>query len=66
MWQPIKTAPKDGSAFLAYGEENIAAVYWEDDFDGWQVYGAETYISEEFWLSFKPTHWMPLPPPPEA
>jgi len=75
-WQPIETAPKDGTAFLA----------WEDDDRGnqwpvvikWTEYETEEdreEFGEGFWQyceellsdvagEAEPTHWLPLPPPP--
>ena len=63
-WQPIETAPRDGTYILLFGRHSrrggliqITARWgggdWESADDG---YGA--YII--------PTHWMPLPDPPEA
>ena len=67
-WQPIETAPKDGTWFLGYTprkihgrktSENgsiISYRYWSDG-------------SPPYWFSNmngwpQPTHWMPLPEPP--
>ena len=65
-WQPIETAPKDGTMVLLYGEpynsagEKIYVGQWDkDSFCFWFdccSYGPEC----------KATHWMPLPPPPEV
>ena len=61
-WQPIETAPKDGTLVLLYG--NGARVQWqvsewyiEDEFAGWHPWNWPDYE--------KPTHWMQLPKPPK-
>ena len=56
-WQPIETAPKDGRKILVFGGRYKTVSLAEAD-GGW-------------WRSFRlpdttPTHWMPLPPPPET
>jgi len=72
-WQPIETAPKDGTKVDLWGinhlhyakrGERIVNVTWGrvTDFLGnerldWRHYRGEGY---------QPTHWMPLPAPPEA
>ena len=59
-WQPISSAPKDGSRFLINSN-------WLDKDD--KPLGVEvTHWSDMGWVSCEkiPTHWMPLPPPPEA
>jgi hypothetical protein len=60
-WQPIETAPKDGTHILiydAYGECSV--VYWftyDNGNDcGWTYDGGDR---------FDPSHWMPLPDPPK-
>lgn len=56
QWQPIETAPRDGTKVLvidASGEMEFARFngdFWETDWD---------------WMNGL-THWMPLPPPPET
>lgn len=58
-WQPIETAPKDGSAYLGVIAPNgqpFIAFYEEED-------GHQCQIQTEPKLH-KPTHWMPLPQPP--
>lgn len=74
-WQPIETAPKDGTRILLFDGMGIAIASWwvpdptdfddDDDFDeplpGWCVESAECV---EFW--HEPTHWMPLPEPPNG
>ena len=60
-WQPIETAPKDGTDFLAYSDAcNVYGVAY------WNTFHHAGYLvcndsARDF---FNPTHWMPLPPPP--
>lgn len=70
-WQPIETAPKDGTRILLLGKEygepkvSIGAYQdnkvWSDESsttdDGYGWYGHDNW-------SPTPTHWMPLPEPP--
>ena len=64
QWQPIETAPRDGTHFLAYQKPSLKSDQscyecWlqKDDYDGdfWQ----DDCDSEP-----SPTHWMPLPKSP--
>lgn len=59
QWQPIETAPKDGTLVLTWGEcrAQYAVSYWDEEWltdfrekGGYQIVYA--------------THWMPLPEPP--
>lgn len=58
-WQPIETAPKDGSHILGTWERtwprtpHLESVYFEGGF--W------SYSADGDLLTFPPTHWMPLP-----
>jgi hypothetical protein len=65
-WQPIETAPKDvtGARFLAYS----AAAAWMDIANvGWtEADGRIVYVNDDGFAIGQPTHWMPLPQPPEA
>ena len=61
-WQPIETAvPTDKMDALGYGRlrgdkhPRIAIMTWSDWVGAWAVNA----------LPFEPTHFMPLPPPPE-
>lgn len=64
QWQPIETAPNDGTEFLAYRRGKVATAYRvpRDDCEMW-VFGGSSAAVEHF-PSIKPTHWMPLPQPP--
>lgn len=74
-WQPIDTAPKDGTIVLVYGlwageiggKDKTPGRYianWvpSSDYQGyhWLVDGTDAYAA---WV--KATHWMPLPEPPQ-
>ncbi len=71
-WQPIETAPKDGQhVLLAITEDGppglgyVSEGYYEEDGDrGW--YSANTHWTDSYDGSLFPSHWMPLPKPPEA
>lgn len=66
-WHPIETAPKDGTHVLLYRRNPRAASY---DEAWWRL---DTFVNEYEWggasWSYptldQPTHWMPLPPPPD-
>ena len=67
-WRPIETAPRDGRTVLAYfpaqaghaARQDVIAVYWT----GWGGGRWETAWSGAK-LNAKPSHWMPLPDPPQ-
>ena len=64
QWQPIETAPKDGTSFLAFTAEGQCEVLW-DGFRWSQVPCYSTYDGcGSAVLLCDPTHWMPLPPNP--
>jgi len=65
-WQPIETAPKDGTPVLLGREfdTHVALAEWDDEamppFQ-WRVPDTEiAYHAKGY------THWMPLPAPPSA
>ena len=66
-WQSIETAPKDGTLFLGYRDSDgcVREAYrvQRDDCEMWCFGGSSGAENIAPWL--KPTHWMPLPPPPE-
>lgn len=71
QWQDISTAPKDGTRILVYGEDVILSCVYGPFF--WEA-GAPQGTEQLGWIQFDgqlgpdvyPTHWMPLPPAPEA
>ena len=64
-WQPIKTAPRDGTPILCFtpdyqsefSDQSGIDVLWFDE-------GAWLYNAEP--VTFQPTHWMPLPASPNS
>jgi len=67
-WQPIETAPKDGTAILLWcppddGWESFIVQGWYES----GIYDRRFYNAvDENPLMPQPTHWMPLPTSPEA
>ena len=58
-WQPIETAPMDGTPFLA----------WDGNIDMYVVYYSQSHkslIDQQLgeWPEYYPKLWHPLPPPP--
>lgn len=69
-WQPIETAPKDGTPILGYYYGNFLTAHWGADGSenrggksGWIDGSFDKY--EEFFV-YPLTHWMPLPSAPAA
>jgi hypothetical protein len=75
-WQPIETAPTDGRWLMLFVPDEIpeqVVGYWgwtdlpkdhEDFWEGWLY--ADEILSNHVPEGPAPTHWMPLPEPPEA
>jgi hypothetical protein len=60
-WFPIETAPKDVTVLL-YGAKRLGmCVGMHHSRDGWV-----TDATSEWATMYPPTHWMPLPPPPQS
>ena len=69
-WQPIETAPKDGTNVILYGSYEskpgepfvVAGMSWDSEPVGWT--NGDCWATEvgDRWV---PTHWHPLPCPPE-
>ena len=58
-WKSISTAPTDGAEVLALDERADLNPIFVAHFHEWHWYDRNGRI-------FMPTHWMPLPPPPEV
>ena len=68
QWQDIETAPKDGTWVLLggceYGYEQVVARWYQPP-----PHENGSLMPSDWWdyehRGFKPTHWMPLPAPPQ-
>ena len=78
-WQPIETAPKDGTELILARGERVtvgAWVEWKEEAPEYTAHGVYLGNFEQDsgadWFSWDggfsedepPTHWMPLPQPP--
>jgi hypothetical protein len=64
-WQPIETAPKDGTLVLVYvaGSQNPYAFgQWDTEYRLWR----QVEHARDFIIDAEPTLWMPIPEPPDA
>jgi hypothetical protein len=58
-WQPIETAPRDGTDILCWDGDSVSITYWSLYAKKWAW--SDTYLEDvTHW-----THWMPLPEPPQ-
>lgn len=80
-WKPIETAPKDGTAILIAGgtySSDMQDYFQDQPFDGVTIASFNTRAlpteapfvgdnegAHDCYLRHRPTHWMPLPLPPE-
>lgn len=79
-WQPIETAPKDGTRIIVYATDYsesgvhggidgpwIGEVFWQE---GWYTKKIGGWMiancDEEYGCFVIASHWMPLPEPPKA
>lgn len=65
-WQPVETAPKDGTKILVWNGHGVHTAAWAACRS--EVCAEMRWVSTEVgFLSFEGcTHWMPLPAPPES
>ena len=71
-WQPIETAPRDGTEILMTNGVNVSSGQWFSEYGGtYDQEGAPNGDGcDDGWSDWSggmqpdPTHWMPLPSPP--
>jgi hypothetical protein len=76
-WQPIETAPKDGTDIIAMyihiSTQIVHAAFWmscvegldDPEDEGWWTYDWSEVSRTKMTGWMTPTHWMPLPEPPK-
>jgi len=70
QWLPIETAPRDEAQIILANGSTVSVGGWVSDVDQGAEY--EGQLGNAGWWAIewpgpdapKPTHWMPLPPPP--
>jgi hypothetical protein len=73
-WQPIATAPRDRTHILvfwpagtrSYERAGMTTAYWDTEFRGGWLLVESGEMATSCRLDQEPTHWMPLPCPPQA
>lgn len=64
-WQPIETAPKDGTELLLFDDGEWWLGYWKEvngNFD-WYESGTYSPFRPEECIFLNPSHWKPLSVP---
>ncbi len=56
QWQPIETAPKDGTPLLGFDGGDHFQIKWEIDLEGWSSACGQPVV-----FTPEPTHWQRLP-----
>jgi len=70
-WLPIESAPKDGTRVLLAcryldGLYELSVGFWIESRKDWaDAYGSAPYTTVDNGDDCFPTHWMPLPSPPQ-
>jgi len=65
-WQPISTAPKDGTRILCVTGGDLVIAVWDDDSSdrpSWRTRDGE--MPWWWYREHQPQYWMPLPEPPK-
>lgn len=69
-WQPIETAPRDGTPVLLFGQEGMDIAHYDYDrarcgLNPWRRFETAEYDND--WADIEGvTHWMHLPAPPAS
>lgn len=60
-WEPIETAPRDGTSFLVCVGNWMTVCCWNKHRNDWCTNGP---VYSPYGADERPTHWQPLPAPP--
>ena len=68
IWQPIETAPKDGTVFIGLDDDEVYKMKWDLkrnrivlNISDEPYHKIHSWGSEFDYEDLNPTHWMPLP-----
>lgn len=65
-WQPIETAPKDGTSFMVYCDDgSMTTCAWKDWAQDFRLVHVGTY-ADDGELNSNPSYWMQLPDEPKV
>ena len=65
-WQPIETAPRDGTEILCFIPEHTWGLLTvKEEYKVLRFIQGVTWANQGLYTEY-PTHWMPLPKPPET
>jgi hypothetical protein len=70
-WQPIDTAPRDGRQILLYQPEEGGCIGPEDFELGYYIFAGRWVVNAWYCTEYEafeksPSHWQPLPEPPNG
>lgn len=70
-WRTIRTAPKNGERVLVTDGIIVEIAFWAEDYNtrkkSWCIaHSGDDFATGSYYAHAEPTHWQPLPPPPEA
>jgi hypothetical protein len=63
-WETIETAPKDGREIILFANGDVFTGEWKKGSIHFGMHGY--WQATRGGIDFQPTHWMPLPKPPES
>ena len=64
-WQPIETAPEYKAVLIYVPPFDPMQGVRSGRYGTWMV-GAQSFVGRDLPVGYRPTHWMPLPAPPDA